>query len=250
MTNTGISRQIPNDEGTSQTHLTGWQEVPFSLTDEQRCLMERHLELVVERNKSVNLTRITDPEEALFLHIMDSLLLKDALDACPAGPFVDIGTGAGYPGIPLAIATGRKACLVDSVGKKVAAVRDFIAELGLEDRVRAEACRIEDLGRKERGRYSAAVARAVAPAGVLIEYAAPLLKKGGRVIIAKAHPSDGEIETAGSVAKICGLAHVSRETFELPRDLGHREVMVYERVGNPRIKLPREVGRARHQPLG
>ena len=227
----------------------GWGEVPFSLTDDQRHLMERHLELVVERNRSVNLTRITDPQEALFLHIMDSLLLMDALAACPKGPFVDIGTGAGYPGIPLAIASGRKACLVDSVGKKVAAVRDFVSELGLDGQVRAEACRIEDLGRTERGRYSAAVARAVAPAGVIIEYATPLLRKGGRVIIAKAHPSDEEVQTALKVARICGLESVSRETFELPHELGHREVMVYERVGNPRIKLPREVGRARHQPL-
>jgi 16S rRNA (guanine527-N7)-methyltransferase len=212
--------------------------------------MERHLELVIERNKTINLTRILDPQEALFLHIMDSLLLKKALDKCPEGPFVDIGTGAGYPGIPLAIATGRDACLVDSVGKKIAALSDFISELGMDGQVHAESCRIEDLGRRERGRYSAAVARAVAPAGVIIEYAAPLLKKGGRVLIAKARPSDEEIETARSVAKICGLTNVSRETFELPHELGHREVLVYERVGNPRIKLPREVGRARHQPLG
>jgi 16S rRNA (guanine527-N7)-methyltransferase len=139
---------------------------------------------------------------------------------------------------------------VDSVGKKVAAVQDFVHELGFDDQIRVVACRIEDLGRTERGRYSAAVARAVAPAGVLIEYATPLLKKGGRVIIAKARPSDEEIATAHKVAKICGLENVSRETFELPHELGHREVMVYERVGNPRIKLPREVGRARHQPLG
>jgi len=226
-----------------------WEEVPFSLDRDQKDLLLRHLTLVLERNKVMNLTRITDPEEALYLHVLDSLLLKDAFDAAPSGPFVDIGSGAGYPGIPLAIVTGRPATLVDSVKKKAQATRDFVEELGLT-RARAEGVRIEDLARKERSRYSVACARAVAPAGVLVEYAAPLLRKGGRLVVAKAYPEATELEQAEVAADLCGMAYVSRETFELPRGLGHREVISYEKVANPRIRLPRAVGQARHQPLG
>lgn len=213
-------------------------------------LMLRHLELVIERNKTVNLTRITGWDEAVWLHVVDSLLLLGAFGSAPQGSFVDVGTGAGFPGIPLAIATGRAATLVDSVGKKVCAVRDFVRDLGLESRVLAEQVRVEDLARRERGHHALVTARAVAQTGILVEYAAPLLRMGGRLVAAKARPADEELATADRVAKVCGLRLVSRETFELPCELGHREVLSYEKVSKARIKLPRAVGMAQHHPLG
>lgn len=227
-----------------------WAGVPSSVDESKRALMARHLELVVERNRQVNLTRITDLDEAVDLHVVDSLLLLPALDAAPAGPFVDIGTGAGFPGIPLAIASGRPATLVDSVRKKAVACADFVRELGLADRVRVEAARIEDLGRSERGRYAAVCARAVAQTAVLVEYAAPLLMQGGRLIVAKGRPTDDEVARACRAADVCGLTLVSRETFELPHGRGHREVLVFERYAKPRIRLPRAVGVAKSRPLG
>ncbi len=219
-------------------------------TKEQWRTLRRHLELVIERNRSVNLTRITSWDDAVCLHIVDSLLLQDAFAAAPAGVFVDVGTGAGYPGIPLAVVTGRKGTLVDSVGKKAQAVRDFVEELGLTDQLRVESARIEELARRERGRYAVVTARAVAQTGVLVEYAAPLLRKGGRLVVAKARPTDEELALGDRVAKLCGMRRVSRETYELPHDLGHREVISYERVKNPSIKLPRATGMAQHHPLG
>lgn len=225
-------------------------EAGIACTPEARELLCRHLDLVVERNQRVNLTRITSVEEAAYLHIVDSLLLLEAFDAAPAGPFVDMGTGAGFPGMPLAIVSGRPATLVDSVGKKVAAVRDFVRELGLDTQVRVEQARMEDMGRRQRGRYAVATARAVAQTGVLVEYAAPILAPGGRLVVAKARPADEELAVAERAADLCGLALVSRETYELPHAMGHREVITYERVRNPRIRLPRAVGAAKHQPLG
>ena len=82
-------------------------------------LLEKHLSLVIEANKTTNITRISSWEDGMLLHVKDSLLGLDALNACPAGRYADIGTGAGYPGIPLAIESGRETLLVDSVAKKV-----------------------------------------------------------------------------------------------------------------------------------
>lgn len=225
-------------------------ETGIVLTEEQQALLVRHLLLVVDRNKTLNLTRVTSLHEAVYLHVVDSLLLLDAFRAAPEGSFVDVGTGAGYPGIPLAVATGRHAVLVDSVGKKAKAVREFVHELRLTDRIDVHACRIEELARRQRGRHAIVTARAVAQTNVLVEYAAPLLSRGGRLVVAKARPSDEELELGDRAARICGLQRVSRETYELPHDLGHREVLSYERVGNPSIRLPRNVGMAQHHPLG
>lgn len=220
------------------------------LDDKMAELLARHLLLVIRKNEHVNLTRITNVEDAAYLHVVDSLLLRGAVDAAPAGRLLDIGTGAGFPGIPLAVATGRRALLVDSVGKKVAAVDEFVRELGIARCVEARQARAEELGRELRGGFAVVCARAVAQTNVLVEYAAPLLAGGGRLVVAKAHPTADEMRAADEAARLCGLARVSRETMELPGERGHREVLSYERVGKPRIRLPRAVGMAQHHPLG
>ncbi len=221
----------------------------LQVTEGQLEKLACHLLLVIAKNKQFNLTRISGVEAGAYLHVADSLLLRSALEAAPRGPFVDVGTGAGFPGIPLAVVTGRKGLLIDSVGKKVAAVNEFLAALDLSGRVSASQMRAEELGRERRGQYAAVVARAVAQTGVLVEYAAPMLRRGGRLVVAKARPGEEELATAKRTAEVCGLKLVSRETFELPEDRGHREVLSYERVGNPAVKLPRATGMAQHHPL-
>ena len=130
------------------------------------------------------------------------------------------------------------------------AVGEFVRELGLERWVTTEATRVEELARRRRGGFAVVTARAVAQSNVLVEYAAPFLCRRGRLVVAKARPSVDEIAAADRAAKLCGMKRVSRETFELPGDRGHREVIVYERVGNPSVKLPRNTGMAQHHPLG
>ena len=152
-------------------------------TEGQRTLLLDHLDLVLEKNKVMNLTRITSPEDALVLHILDSLLLEEEV-AKTDGPVLDIGTGAGYPGIPLAVMEDRPFVLMDSVGKKARAVAEFADAMGLgavgTTRERAESYAVD-----HRGEFGAVVARAVAPLGVLVEYAQPLLSKGGRLVVSK-----------------------------------------------------------------
>ena len=222
----------------------------IEVTEEQCELLARHLDLVLSYNERLNLTRITDPVDAAYLHVADSLLLQTSVDAAPHGVLLDIGTGGGFPGLPLAIVTGRKAVLADSVRKKVAAVDEFVRELGLERRVTTEAARVEELARRRRGNFAVVTARAVAQSNVLVEYASPLLRRGGRLVVAKARPTREELDAADRAARLCGMKRVSRETFELPGERGHRETIVYERVGNPSIKLPRNTGMAQHHPLG
>lgn len=220
-------------------------------SDEQSRLLDKHLELVIEKNKVLNLTRITNVAEAVVLHVVDSLLLLccEGVKLTEQSKFVDMGTGAGFPGIPLGIMTGAQGMLVDSVGKKVAAVQEFIETLGLENLI-ARHARVEDLAVDLCGSQDVVVARALARTNILVEYATPFLKKGGKLVVAKARPEEEEVAEADRAAKICGLRRVSRETFELPEGLGHREILVYEKIGSARIKLPRKAGTAKREPLG
>lgn len=217
----------------------------------QARLLTHHLLLVIEKNKVLNLTRIVDVPKAVVLHVVDSLLplVSSAFELGPEDCFVDMGTGAGFPGVPLGIMTGAHGTLVDSVGKKVAAVNEFIAELGL-DNLEAVHGRVEDLAVKMRGSQDLVVARALARTNVLIEYATPFLKQHGRLLVAKARPDEDELTEAERAADLCGLELVSRETFELPDGLGHRELLFYERVRKSKIKLPRKSGTAKREPLG
>ena len=131
----------------------------------------------------------------------------------------------------------------------VSAVNEFIGELGL-DRARALHVRAEEIASEHLGRQDYVFARAVAQSNVLIEYAAPLLRMHGRLVLEKGRPSAEELDASLRAAKICGMTHVSRETFELPNDLGHREILIYEKVAKPRVKLPRRTGLAKKEPLG
>ncbi|MDO4429123.1 MAG: 16S rRNA (guanine(527)-N(7))-methyltransferase RsmG [Atopobiaceae bacterium] len=220
-------------------------------SEEQGGLLVSYLNLVIEKNKVVNLTRISDPVEAVTLHLVDSLLplACEEVTIRPDDSFLDMGTGAGFPGAPVALLTGAQALLVDSVGKKVAAVDEFAQQLGLI-RVTTKHARLEDLARTIPGTQDYVFARAVAQTNVLIEYATPFLKQNGILVVEKGRPEDRELFEAERAAEICGLVPVSRETFELPRDLGHREILLYRRVRKSRIKLPRKVGMAKSNPLG
>lgn len=220
--------------------------------EEQEDLLLRHLDLVVEANKHVNLTRIVDPESAVTLHAVDSLtLLPRLLDSQKKThlPYLDLGTGAGFPGIPLATMSGSQGLLIDSTQKKIAAVDDFLKELGLSDRVEADAIRAEELALTHKRQFGTVTARAVAPLSVLIEYAAPLLCKHGALVVSKGQLTDKEYDDSLYAADLCGMEAVSRETIELPRDMGHREILAFSKESNPKIKLPRRPGMAQHHPL-
>ena len=217
--------------------------------EEQMALLERHLDLVMAANEQVNLTRITSREEARVLHIEDSLAGLPEVQAAPAGLLGDMGSGAGFPGIPLAAVTGRKTVLIESVGKKAAFLKVFVDELGLAGKVEVFSGRLEELCETRRGGFAVMTARALSQTGSLMELAAPLLAQGGRLVCYKAQPSEEELAHAMELQETLGLKFVSRRDFTLSDGETHRCILVFEKVAKPKVKLPRRPGMAQKKPL-
>lgn len=211
-------------------------------------LIDRYMNSVLEVNKTLNLTRIEDSEEARLLHIEDSLSGLKELDNAPDGRYVDLGSGGGFPGVPLAIASGRETLLVDSVKKKMAAVQSIIDALGLSS-VSTYDGRIEDLSTQQREQFSAATARALAKLSVLMELASPLLKQGGVLICYKAQLSEEELDKALKLQSYLGMKLKSDREFLLSDNVTHRRIIVFEKVKQPGLKLPRRIGLAQKKPL-
>lgn len=209
-------------------------------------LLEKHLELVIEANKTLNITRIASWEDGMLLHVKDSLLGLETLNKCPAGKLADIGSGAGYPGIPLAIEGGRDTVLVDSVGKKTRVLDGFIKQLGLKN-VSTANQRIEDFGKQHQGEFAAVTARALSKLSVLLELAAPLLFVGGRLIAYKANVEADELNHANDVCAVAGMQLIDDKTYSL--EGFNRRILCYEKTCEPKIKLPRRVGLAQKKPL-
>lgn len=224
------------------------EQYSLELTDEQAELCLQHLSLVIEKNKTVNLTRILNPQDAVALHILDSLILAPYLEDAPSGAMLDMGTGAGFPGIPLAIVSNRRALMIDSVGKKVDAVNDFIDELGLSQ-AHAVHERLELAADQYRHEFAVVTARALASLPTLVEYAAPFLMKNGLFIVTKGSPSDDELSSGIKAARVCGLDLVTESQLDLPDSLGHRSIYVFKKTKKASIKLPRANGMARKNPL-
>lgn len=218
------------------------------LSDQQAALLIRHLQLVLEANEKLNLTAIRDFAEGLVLHIEDSLVALREIDASPVGPLGDLGSGAGFPGIPLAIVSERKTVLVDSSQKKARVVGDIIRELGLEDCVSVCNQRIEDFARSRPGSFSILTARALSSLPSLLELASPLLSDGGRFVALKAAPAEDEVERGDKVAALVGMSLSSSRKVNLSNG-DTRTILCYTKVDEPSVELPRRTGVAQKRPL-
>ena len=218
------------------------------LSVEQERLLRLHLDLLKRKNEVVNLTRIVDDEDALVLHVLDSLAFVPFV-AQTEGRVLDIGTGGGFPGLPIAVTCERDVLCIDSVGKKTDAVQSFADEMGLTN-CKTEHIRAEELALREPESFGCVVARAVDKLSTLFEYAAPLLCNEGMVVISKGNLGADEMNAGSKAAEICGLEIVAHREFDLPDGYGHREVIVGKRSQRPAIALPRQNGKAHRVPLG
>ena len=225
-------------------------EAQLSFTEEQLSQFTRYYELLVETNKVMNLTAITEPEEVAVKHMVDSLL---AFEAAMAGKtLVDVGTGAGFPGVPLKIyCPSLKVTLVDSLGKRLRFLEQVISELGLKG-IRCEHLRAEDAGRnkKHREQYDYVTARAVARLSVLSEYCLPLAKKGGQFIALKGSRYAEEIDEGEAAVKILGGKIISAEPVKLPGLDDGRAIIKIAKIKATPAQYPRKAGTPEKQPLG
>jgi 16S rRNA (guanine527-N7)-methyltransferase len=210
----------------------------------------QYLAGLLEANRSLNLTRISGWRDGVRLHLLDSLIALPELQAAQPGEALDLGSGGGLPGVPLAIASGRDFVLLDSVAKKSAAVASILERLGLSGSVSVCSARAEELAQSNPGGFSAVVARAVAPLPSLVELSAPLLQEGGRLIALKGRPESVERESGAAVGRIVGMVPVSERLLELPDGGETRTILVYERRGVSHVPLPRRPGMAQKRPLG
>ena len=232
---------------TIQRLLSLADEMGLSVSREQAERLLEHLDMVIAANERINLTRITSPEDALILHVVDSLLLLPYLKRS-SGFFLDMGTGAGVPGIPLAICSGRRGVLLDSTGKKIHEVTGFVKQLGLTG-ISTVCDRVEAYAQLHGKEFGFVTARAVASLPTLVEYASPLLSFDGVLAVSKGNPDDEEIASGDAAAKICGMRRISFDEYDLPDDKGHRTIICYQCSSHPKIKLPRPIGKAKRDPL-
>lgn len=217
--------------------------------DQTMSLMQRYLDSILEANKVTNLTRITDGEQARLLHIEDSLVGLPEVNEAPDGLYGDLGSGGGFPGVPLALATGRTTLLVDSVKKKMAIVQSALDDLSLSEQISTSSERIEDLPLEYKEKFAVLTARALSKLVSLIELASPLLKKSGRLVCYKAQLSSEELEEALAVQDLVGMKMISQREICLSDGETTRTIVVFEKVSKPSIKLPRRIGLAQKQPL-
>jgi 16S rRNA (guanine527-N7)-methyltransferase len=222
-------------------HLTGRQVL--SLITYERELMEW--------NRKFNLTAIRDQESIRTKHFLDSLSCVQAWQAQPPNRLVDVGTGAGFPGIPLKIIyPGMKITLVESVGKKAMFCQHIVRVLGLEN-VEVIQARAEDLGQKagHREKYDCAVARAVAQMNVLVEYLLPLVKIGGMVLAQKGESAPAEAQEAEKAMKLLGGKLKQLLPVNLPGVADDRYLVLIDKVAATPPKYPRKAGLLAKQPL-
>lgn len=241
-----INPESSLSRGLTQEILSACESYDITLNEEQALLCALHLLYVDQLNEVMNLTRIVDVHQAVHLHVLDSLLLSQYFPS-DARSFIDMGSGAGFPGLPLHVLTGLNGTLVDSVGKKMRAVSAILDALQVSG-IQAVHSRFEDLGRSAHS-YDVAVARAVASLPTLLEYASPLVVCGGHFIAAKGLEDEVELDRGLKVAKIVGFKLIDRYPYHLKLNHENRIVYLFQKVSNSSVKLPRQNGLARRHPL-
>ena len=236
-----MEKLVQEAKGLFNVHLTG-RQVTALITYEKELL---------EWNQKFSLTAIRDMESIRTKHFLDSFSCVLAWKALPPNHLVDVGTGAGFPGIPLKILyPNLKLTLIESVGKKAMFCQHILSVLRLEH-VEVLQARAEDLGQdyQHREKYDWAVARAVANLNVLSEYLIPLVKVGGRMLAQKGESGPAEAQSAEQVMELLGGKLKQLIPVNLPGVADDRYLVVVDKVATTPPKYPRKPGVPAKQPL-
>ncbi len=211
--------------------------------------LEQFSAFVLERNQVMNLTAITEPKDVAALHLLDSLALIPAA-GLEAEQIVDVGTGAGFPGMPLAIVRpSLRVTLLDSLGKRVDFLKETCKALEL-DNTECVHARAEEFAGAQREIFDAAVSRAVAALPVLCELSLPLVRIGGRMLAMKSSHTEEEIRQAESAVRILGGRLEWVKDYTIPTtDVVHRVICIQKVSPTPK-KYPRRFALIKKSPLG
>lgn len=215
------------------------------ILESKEALIKKYLQEVLNINSLINLTRITDPEEANILHIQDSLAALPEINAAPAGLYGDLGSGGGFPGVPLGIYSERDTVLFDSIQKKMSAVDSILQSLNIST-ISVYPGRIEEYCGPL---FSVVTARALSSLPSLLELASPLLTIGGHLVALKSHVEDNEKNQALTIQDLVGMNLKNERSFTIGDDIYQRQILVFEKTHEPTISLPRRVGKAQKSPL-
>ena len=233
----------------------GLEELSISLSQEQKRQFVTYYEYLIEKNKVMNLTAITEYEEVIVKHFLDSLSIVKAgcfeQNALNGKSVIDIGTGAGFPGIPLKIAIPQlKITLLDSLNKRVNFLNEVIEILGLS-KVEAVHGRAEDYAKQKEYRecFDFCVSRAVANLSTLSEYCIPFVKEGGCFISYKSGKIDEEISQAGNAVKVLGGKVLDVVKFPLMGTDMDRSFVIIKKTRPTAKKYPRKAGLPSKEPL-
>ncbi len=225
--------------------IAEFQRAGITISAEQAEKYVRLCDFMVEYNKNVNLTAITDFEDVVMKHFVDSVLPFTMVEIVQGSSFIDVGTGAGFPSLPLLIyRPDLKGTLCDSLNKRCVYLEKVCSQLA----IRAEVvhARSEELGRRRRERYDFATARAVAAMPVLMEYCMPFVKVGGRFIALKSVNED--MSCAENASKLLGGGKPAVIDYKLPNN-DDRRLVITEKISQTSTKYPRNSANISKKPL-
>lgn len=218
------------------------------LTDKMIDQFEKYAELLIEWNEKMNLTAITEPRQIAIKHFLDSLSLFSAYEVPQAAKVIDVGTGAGFPGVPIKIARPDiELTLLDSLQKRLFFLDALTSQIGLE--VSLVHSRAEDGARKNlfREKFDVAVSRAVAPLNVLLEYCLPFVKIGGVFVALKGSRAQEEIYMAKNALQVLNGEIVKVENFKLDEE--ERNIIVIKKTEAVDFLYPRSSAKIKRKPL-
>jgi len=225
------------------------KEINIGLDEQKLEKFKKYMELLLEWNEKINLTAITEENEVILKHFVDSMTVLKYIDE--SASIVDVGTGAGFPGVPISIVNDNiNVTLVDSLNKRINFLQEVISEINLSN-IKAIHSRAEEFGqnKEHREKYDISVSRAVANLSVLVEYLLPLIKVGGKCICMKGSEVEEEITNAKFAIKELGGKIELVDEFCLPGTDIKRNIIVIRKEKETPKKYPRKSGTPSKQPL-
>ena len=235
----------------TKTFLSDLEKLRITLSNEQLEQFLIYYEMLVEWNEKMNLTAITDFQDVMKKHFVDSVSLIKAYDVTKSVSIIDVGTGAGFPGLALKIAFPQlRVTLLDSLNKRILFLDAVIDKLNLSD-VETIHGRAEDFAKpgKLREKFDLCVSRAVANLSTLSEYCLPFVKKGGMFISYKSEKISEEFEIAENAISFLGGRVKNQVEFTLPDSDIYRNLFVIEKIKETPKKFPRKAGLPSKEPL-